>query len=141
MRAFKKKTNSQAGFTLVELIVVIVVLGILAAMAVPRLSNISDRARRSEARNILGTIKSGMEMYYTEHTDYPSSGDLEDSDNLGQYIDSFGTDSGGWHIDTYNDSPSGSGEDYKVTLKWGGDGNPGDVTLTKFDDGETEISP
>ena len=43
-----KKTNSNKGFTLVELIVVLVILAILAAILVPALLGYIDRAREKQ---------------------------------------------------------------------------------------------
>ena len=39
-----RKTNKQAGFTLIELIVVIVILGILAVTVAPKFIDVSDEA-------------------------------------------------------------------------------------------------
>lgn len=50
--------NKQAGFTLIELVLVIVILGILAATALPRFSDLSREARIASLNGIAGGLRS-----------------------------------------------------------------------------------
>ncbi|MEO5372026.1 MAG: prepilin-type N-terminal cleavage/methylation domain-containing protein [Magnetococcus sp. DMHC-1] len=52
-------SRTQAGFTMIELIMVIVILGILAAVAVPKFTNLSSDARAAAVKGVAGGISSG----------------------------------------------------------------------------------
>lgn len=57
---------AQRGFTLVELIIVIVVIGILSAVAIPRLSGMSDEAKKAKNTAILSALKSAWTIAYAK---------------------------------------------------------------------------
>lgn len=57
-----KTFHRQAGFTLIELIVIIVILGILAATALPNFINISSDARKVALNGLAGSIKSTVAL-------------------------------------------------------------------------------
>jgi MSHA pilin protein MshA len=58
------KLRDQRGFTLIELVIIIVVLGILAAVAIPKYQDLSGEAREASARSALGSLRSGVTIFY-----------------------------------------------------------------------------
>lgn len=60
---FSKLQRSE-GFTLIELVIIIVVLGILAAVAIPKYQDITSEAKASAAKGALGSLRSGISIYY-----------------------------------------------------------------------------
>ena len=56
--------KKQAGFTLIELVIVIIILGILAVTAAPKFLNLQDDARYSAAQGVAGcTAKVELNWY------------------------------------------------------------------------------
>jgi prepilin-type N-terminal cleavage/methylation domain-containing protein len=62
----KTNTQSNKGFTLIELIMVTMILGILAAVAIPRYTASVEKAEEAAENAVISSIRSGLETYATE---------------------------------------------------------------------------
>jgi len=65
--------RSQAGFTLIEIMVVVVILGILAGIVVPRLLDRPDEARRTKASVQIRSIEETLGLYKLDNGFYPTT--------------------------------------------------------------------
>ncbi|HKL76087.1 MAG TPA: prepilin-type N-terminal cleavage/methylation domain-containing protein [Halanaerobiales bacterium] len=77
--------QKERGFTLIELIVVIAVIGILASIAVPRYTNVKDKADLTVIKMDLKNIQTLVEIYALENENqYPSQTEFENLDFVKQ---------------------------------------------------------
>jgi prepilin-type N-terminal cleavage/methylation domain-containing protein len=60
------KRNAQAGFTLIELIIVIVVIGILAAIAIPRFTDLTDSAKHAALQAVAANLNTAATVSYAK---------------------------------------------------------------------------
>lgn len=63
MQSVKTK---QAGFTLIELIMVIVILGVLASFALPKFASLSDSAKESVIAGVQGSVRSASALTHAQ---------------------------------------------------------------------------
>jgi general secretion pathway protein G len=62
----------QAGFTLIELMVVLVIIGVLAALVVPNVLDRADDARATAARTDVANLTQALKLYKLDNLRYPS---------------------------------------------------------------------
>lgn len=55
--------NAEAGFTLIELMIVVTIIGILAAVAIPRYINYMRSSQTAEVGNVAGQMVTAMQSY------------------------------------------------------------------------------
>jgi prepilin-type N-terminal cleavage/methylation domain-containing protein len=77
-REIKANRKKDAGFTLIELIVVVMVIAVLAAIAVPLYAGYVRRATASEGVTRLGSIMTASKAYYQRYDQWPA-GETSDS--------------------------------------------------------------
>ena len=69
----RKKKYDQAGFTLVELLIVVIILAILAAIIIPQFSAATDDAKQSAYDTNIANIRAAVDLYRQQHNTYPGA--------------------------------------------------------------------
>ena len=65
-------SQSQGGFTVIELLVVVIIMAILGAIALPSFLGQADRAKAAEVELFLSTWLREQQAKYVEHGDFSS---------------------------------------------------------------------
>ena len=85
------KRWSQAGFTMVELLIVLTIVTIVALLVANNIEEAISKARNVERRNDIDNIQRALESYWHEHESYP-----EDLNSLDISFESLTDPSGGY---------------------------------------------
>ncbi len=132
----------EAGFTLIELMVVIVILGLLAGIILPRFMGESDKAKQQTAKMQIVGIETALKMYKLDNGSYPTteqglkalveaptSGKLPKNWRKGGYLEKGKVPKDPWKNEFVYVCP-GSHGDFDIT-SYGADGEPGGEDFDK----------
>ena len=67
------RRSAQAGFTLIEIMVVVVIIGVLAALIVPGVLDRADDARVTAARADVGNVMQALKLYKLDNQRFPTA--------------------------------------------------------------------
>ena len=70
---YKQTLRLQAGFTLVELLIVIVIIGLLGSLVAPEMFSKVGSSKQSTAKAQMQMLETSLDTYYLDIGEYPSS--------------------------------------------------------------------
>ena len=133
-----QRRSKDAGFTLIEIMVVIAIIGILATMIVPKIMGRPDEARAMAAKQDVGTIVQALKLYRLDIGRYPTtdqglkalvekptSEPVPQNWKMGGYLESLPKDPWGNVYQYANPGTNGEIDVYS----FGSDGKPGGTAL------------
>lgn len=68
-----KASARQAGFTLVEIMVVVIIIGLLAGIVVPNVMDNLDKANIQKARADFSSLQTALKLYRIDNFTYPTT--------------------------------------------------------------------
>jgi general secretion pathway protein G len=69
----RRRRNSQAGFTLVEMLVVITIIGLIMALVGPRVLNYLGESKAKAAKIQIESFSSALDLYFLDLGRYPNT--------------------------------------------------------------------
>ncbi len=140
--------NSEAGFTLLEIIVVVFILGLLAAIVAPKIIGRTDDAKIADAKVQIRNLETALKLYKIDNGVYPTTdqgldaliarpatGKVPNNYREGGYLEQKRVPLDPWGNPYVYVSPGLHG-DYDI-LSYGGDGKEGgegkDADITSWD--------
>ena len=138
----KIKHRKQAGFTLIELMVVVVIIAILAGLIVPRFMGETDKAKQAKAKMQIESLESALKIYKLDNGSYPTTeqglkalveaptaGNIPKNWRQGGYLEKGKVPKDPWGNEFVYVSPGSHGDFDLSSL--GADGEPGGEDVYK----------
>jgi general secretion pathway protein G len=116
----RRGQRREAGFTLVELMVVLVILGLLATIVIINVVPAVDKATETRARADIEMIDQAVQRYYLDNRRYPTT--EEGLNALRPYLRRVSQDP--WNRPYLYAAPGANGRAYSIT-SLGADGRAG----------------
>jgi general secretion pathway protein G len=140
----RDRRKTEAGFTLIEIMVVILILGLLATIVVQSLRGATDKAKRVKAMADLHEIQTALDRYYLDNGNYPtgdqglqalvsapSSGRVPTNYEDGGYIQRVPTDPWGTPYFYQSDGNTYTLKSYGADGVEGGEGKNADIDASQ----------
>jgi general secretion pathway protein G len=122
VRRRRRIKHEEAGFSLVELMVVIVIIGLLATIVMINVMPAADRAAVTKARADIATLEQAIELYRLDNLRYPTSDEGLEALIAGRYVRRLPEDP--WGNAYRYSAPGPEGRPFQVA-SWGADGREG----------------
>jgi type IV pilus assembly protein PilA len=88
-----RRSNTQSGFTIIEVMIVTMIIGVLSALVLPNIRVSTVRVKMSEAILALNSCKNVVAELYNSGGDPPGAGNWTcEASNVSTYVDSITTD-------------------------------------------------
>ncbi len=126
-------TGRQAGFTLVEMLVVLAIIGLIVGIAAPRVFNQLAGAKVRTAKVQIESLKSALDLFFLDTGRYPTTNEglavlivrpSNTSNWNGPYVKSSAVPHDPWNRDYVYQSPGRDGRSYEI-VSLGADGRDG----------------
>lgn len=139
-----RRRTRQAGFTLMELMIVLVIIGVLAAAVTPALVSRAEKAKVARAKADISNIATQVKMFKADNSKYPETlQDLVTKPSYakewpeGGYIEKLTKDP--WDNDYILRVPGENGKEFDVISygadnQQGGEGNDSDLSYWTLDE-------
>ncbi|MFO1462568.1 MAG: type II secretion system major pseudopilin GspG [bacterium] len=155
LRGVAKIVRSQAGMTLIEIMVVVAIIGSIAALVTVNVLNYLDESKVETTKIQMKNIEGALDQYKRRHGTYPTTEQglaaLVSKPTTGKIPDNYPPDGylkavpkDGWGNDYVYTSPGSAGHKIEI-ISYGGDGQEGgdgfDADITNFETKEEGAKP